>query len=208
MIADSHARAKEVAQRTAEETRRAKEAWNRRNSHAADNGQGDVGVGGNDFGVGDYHLEGRRDHDHPQDDDQEVKHSGQLAMAVKFAAFANGQLIFVHGIGWHHWDGMRWKQDESGATQRMLYDFYKSEWKAAYALPKMERDRAIQEIKRCESSGGIEGVLKIARTLSQFATVANDLDADPYLLNCANGTLDLSLKPWISDFMLPLTRLP
>jgi putative DNA primase/helicase len=37
----------------------------------------------------------------------------------------------------------------------------------------------------------MEGVLKVAAALEPFSATVRDLDADPYLLNVANGTLDL-----------------
>lgn len=46
-------------------------------------------------------------------------------------------------------------------------------------------------MKKCESSSGIARVLSIAAALGEFATTVRDIDADPYLLNVANGTLDL-----------------
>ena len=47
------------------------------------------------------------------------------------------------------------------------------------------------DVRRCESGPGVNGVLTIAAALKEFAATADDLDADPWLLNCANGTLDL-----------------
>jgi phage/plasmid-associated DNA primase len=45
--------------------------------------------------------------------------------------------------------------------------------------------------RRGESSAGIAGALTLASTESEVAVTPDDLDADPFLLNCANGTLDL-----------------
>ena len=119
-------------------------------------------------------------------------HSGHLGMADQFAQFAGGKLIHVFGIGWHIWDGTRWKLDEAGHTQRMLKDLLRREWMRAFAIPDTDkRRRRISEIARCESAPGMKGVLYCASFLDAFATVADDLDPDPYLVNCANGTLDL-----------------
>ena len=48
-----------------------------------------------------------------------------------------------------------------------------------------------KDVQRCESDAGIAGVLGIATALPQFAASVRDLDADPYLVNHAAGTLDL-----------------
>jgi len=46
-------------------------------------------------------------------------------------------------------------------------------------------------VRKCESNAGVTGVLSIAASLERFSATPADLDADPYLLNTANGTLDL-----------------
>jgi putative DNA primase/helicase len=121
-----------------------------------------------------------------------IEHSAHLAMAIKFADQAAGRHLYVHGIGWHHWDGKRWAQDESGHTERELHELFRREWIAAYLIENETiRKAKVQWISSCERASGIEGVLKVASTLSTFATTVGDLDPDPYLLNVANGTLDL-----------------
>jgi phage/plasmid-associated DNA primase len=50
-----------------------------------------------------------------------------------------------------------------------------------------------KDVAKCETANGIDGVLRIAAAMPAFAVTVDDLDADPYLLNCANGTLDLLL---------------
>ncbi len=42
-----------------------------------------------------------------------------------------------------------------------------------------------------ESSAGVSGALTLASTEASIAVTPDDLDADPFLLNCRNGTLDL-----------------
>jgi putative DNA primase/helicase len=46
-------------------------------------------------------------------------------------------------------------------------------------------------VQKCESASGIAGVLEVAAALPAFAATVRDMDADPYLLNVDNGTLDL-----------------
>ena len=52
----------------------------------------------------------------------------------------------------------------------------------------------VKDIARCESAAGIAGVLQIASALETFAVTVRDLDADPWLLNVGNGTVDLRNK--------------
>lgn len=48
-----------------------------------------------------------------------------------------------------------------------------------------------KDVGKCETANGIAGVLAIAAAMSEFACTVSDLDADPWLFNVANGTLDL-----------------
>lgn len=115
-------------------------------------------------------------------------HSGQVRVAYRLAAACADQLMFVSGIGWHAWDGTRWALDERGAAVRAVIGVIRQ----ALADSAFDKDKEFRrDITRCESDGGIRGVLGIASALEEFAFTVNDLDADPYLLNCANGTLDL-----------------
>ncbi|SIJ71277.1 bacteriophage protein [Mycobacteroides abscessus subsp. abscessus] len=112
------------------------------------------------------------------------EHSGQVRMAYRLADAYADRLLHVHGIGWHYWDGKRWAFDNCGAAKRAVLDVF-----AAALAESVTNQPLRQDVAKCESNNGIIGVLGIASALLA-ATVA-DLDADPYLLNVANGTYDL-----------------
>jgi putative DNA primase/helicase len=113
-------------------------------------------------------------------------HRGQARMAYRLADAYTGQLLYVHGLGWHHWDGHRWAEDDTGAATRAVLDVLRT------ALADSLSDKELRaDVRRCESASGVGGVLQIASALAQFTATVRDLDADPYLLNVANGTLDL-----------------
>jgi putative DNA primase/helicase len=114
------------------------------------------------------------------------EHSGQARMAYRLAEAFAGRLMFVHGIGWHRWDGCRWVEDDHGAAKRAVLDVLRSALAESLTDKELRRD-----VRRCESAAGIAGVLDIASALEPFAFTVADLDPDPYLINVANGTLDL-----------------
>lgn len=133
------------------------------------------------------------------------QHHGQVRLAYRLAARYAGALMYVHGFGWHVWDGTRWAEDERGVSQRAVIDVIRQ------ALADSVHDKELRrDVTRCETDGGIRGVLAIAAALEPFAFTVADLDADPYLLNCANGTLDLrsmQLQPHDpSDRLTKVTR--
>lgn len=121
------------------------------------------------------------------------QHSGQVRMAYRLATAYRDRLLYVHGLGWHHWDGQRWAQDDAGHARRAVLTILRA------ALAESIADKQLRaDVARCESDSGIGGVLGVAAALVEFAATVRDLDADPYLLNCANGTLDLrdrALRP-------------
>lgn len=115
------------------------------------------------------------------------EHSGQLRMAYRLAEAHRDRLLYVHGIGWLYWDGKRWAFDDCGEAKRAVLDVF------AVALAESVTNQPLrQDVAKCESNNGITGVLGVASALLA-ATVA-DLDADPYLVNLANGTLDLRTR--------------
>jgi putative DNA primase/helicase len=113
-------------------------------------------------------------------------HSGQVRMAYRLAARYRNKLLHVHGLGWHYWDETRWTPDDAGAAHRAVLDVLR------HALTDSLGDKDLtRDIRKCESASGVNGTLTIASNLPEFAARVDDLDADPYLLNVANGTLDL-----------------
>ena len=123
----------------------------------------------------------------------EMVHRGQARIAYRLAQNHAGKLLHVHGIGWHYWDGTRWREDDRGEATRSVLEVLRLALAASLA------DKGLREdVRRCESATGIAGVLSIAAALPEFAVTVGDLDADPYLVNVANGTLDLrtmNLRP-------------
>lgn len=113
-------------------------------------------------------------------------HRGQARIAYRLAEAYDGRLLYVAGIGWHWWDGRRWTEDETGHAKRAVLDVLRAALAESLDDTELRRD-----VRKCETSTGINGVLDIAQAMPGFAVTVRDLDPDPYLLNCTNGTLDL-----------------
>ncbi len=101
---------------------------------------------------------------------------------------------------WLRWDGMRWKSSESkDATE--LYNMVSAtmrltamQYDVVFGPPKTQEEEDAKRsflsfCKRSENQNSINNTIKRARAL--FPVSINDLDADPWLLNCENGTIDL-----------------
>lgn len=122
--------------------------------------------------------------------------AGQTRVARFFAKFNEGKFLYVHGLDqWHVWDGSRWAVDEIGLVRRALVEHLEKMWRGNQVSQNPETKA---DLKSCMSAAGQRGVLEIAAHLEEFAAAPFQMDADPFLLNVANGTLDLNtftLKP-------------
>lgn len=126
-----------------------------------------------------------------ENSDPNVTHSGHLGMAVKLAKRFRSTLLYVHPIGWHHWDGKRWAPDADGAARRAVHSIIKHERVKLGSLPVEDRLKRAKEIARFETASAITGILTEAAVLTELSVPVSEVDADPWLFNCANGTLDL-----------------
>ena len=114
-------------------------------------------------------------------------------MAVKLAAQYEGKLLYVNGVGWHRWDGKRCARDADGAARRAVHAMLKRDRQIVHEPQPAQRGgkKRLRQIARYETASAITGILTEAAALQAFSVAADELDADPWLFNCANGTLDL-----------------
>jgi len=129
-------------------------------------------------------------------------------MAYRLAGAYAGHLLHVHGLGWHYWTGTHWTADDGDAVSTRAVLVILS---GAASESVLSKDKDLHsDVRRCESSAGIRGVLTIAATLIPFSHTVDDLNADPYLLNTASGTLDLRTMelrdPAPADLITMVTR--
>ena len=152
-------------------------------------------------------LAGWLGHDADRHDDE---HRGQLHLAYRLADRYAGQLLHVHGIGWHTWTGTRWDEEGRRDAFEAVYETFRAALHDAAEMAGDDRDRLYSDVRKCESTAGVDGVLRLASALEPFAATVADLDRDPYLLNAANGTLDLrtgQLRPHApADRITKVTR--
>ena len=121
----------------------------------------------------------------------------ELGYARRFVTVFGEQLRFVatwsQGHQWLIWDGRRWSPDTTGQTKRWMKVIARTVTTEALSITdETSRRNAIKEAKRGESNSAVNGALSLASTEPQIVIDHEDLDADPYLLNCTNGTLDLA----------------
>jgi P4 family phage/plasmid primase-like protien len=128
---------------------------------------------------------------HNPPDSGDVTHSAHLGMAIKMGKQFKGKLLYVNKIGWHYWDRKRYAADGNGAARRAVHSMIRRDRANCAKLPIEEREKRAKQIARYETASAITGILTEAAALEVFSVEVGDLDADPWLFNCANGTLDL-----------------
>lgn len=110
---------------------------------------------------------------------------------------------------WLYYGGEKWDAEVGGEMARRLA-IKTARALAAEADDKNhdERGRFLRWSLASESAHRISAMLSLAQAIQPVASYARDFDANPWLLNCLNGTIDLrtgKLRPHSPDDML--TRL-
>jgi putative DNA primase/helicase len=143
--------------------------------------------------------------------------------AYRFWKLAGDDMLFVTGIGWFSWNGICWEQDrhepmrigqrigsEVAEEVRQRLDDYQSEAdKTTRDTIHRDIEKLNRHIKHSESRIAIESAIKLAESFKPIR--ADCLDTNPWLMNCANGTLDLKTgqlrKPERSDYLTKSTAI-
>lgn len=114
--------------------------------------------------------------------------------AERFVQDHKDKIRFVRKINkWLGYDGRRWSFDIGKdmakclylQTARRLYNGISS------AVGFENKQALLRAANQAESAKGMWAALSIAEAFPEITVPMNDFDADPYLFNCLNGTIDL-----------------
>lgn len=116
-----------------------------------------------------------------------------LGNAERLVARHGDDLHFVHAWDtWLVWDGSRWPIDDTGEIERRAKATVRGMYAEAEAISDQgERGALAAHAIRSESEGRIKALIALAESEPTIPVAPAALDADPWLFNCANGTLDL-----------------
>lgn len=93
---------------------------------------------------------------------------------------------------WLHYEGGRWVVDDSKEIERRAKATVRSLYQEAAACSDDDVRKAIvSHAKASEKMAARSAMIRAAMSEPGIPVLLDQLDADPYLLNCANGTLDL-----------------
>jgi putative DNA primase/helicase len=116
-----------------------------------------------------------------------------LGNAERFMDDHGEDVRFCHTWGkWLVYDGRRWAPDDGGLVETRMKQTARSIYhEAAEAENEKERKALANHAKRSESKARITDALYLARSETGIPVRPNQLDANPWLLNALNGTVDL-----------------
>ena len=116
-----------------------------------------------------------------------------LGNSERFVTQHGETIRFCHSWrAWLVWDGVRWARDTNGLVLRMARDTVRSIYLEAAGTDDADMREAIaKHAKASERESRIRSMLALAESESRVAITAQELDTNPWLLNCKNGTVDL-----------------
>src|SRR5215213_4388400 len=93
------------------------------------------------------------------------------------------------------YDGRHWVRADTGEDERLLKSTVRGIYaEASEAEDSQERKAIADHAKRSESAKRINDALRLARSEPGIPILPHELDADPWLLNVLNGTVDLRTR--------------
>jgi putative DNA primase/helicase len=113
--------------------------------------------------------------------------------AKRFAAEHGAEVRYLsRWRRWLVWDGRRWRDDDTAGVQsRAKATVAKASLGVCAIGDEDKRNKMKRLALASQRAGRINGLIELARSEPGISITPDQLDADPWLLNVENGTLDL-----------------
>jgi putative DNA primase/helicase len=126
-------------------------------------------------------------------------------------AFRHGRdLRYVYSWGeWLIWDGRRWQRDVTGEVIRRAKDTVRGTYEEAAKETEAGVRKALAEhARKSEAEPRLRHMVELAKSEPGIPVTPDQFDAQPWLLSCENGTVDLKtgrlLQPRREDLITKL----
>ncbi len=121
------------------------------------------------------------------------RHTTDCGNGERFAEQHGADVRYCHPWGkWLVWDGRRWPIDASGEVMRRAKRTARSIFvEASHAVDKDTRDALAKWASASERRERLTAMIALAQSEQPIPVAVEHLDAEPWLLNCENGTIDL-----------------
>jgi putative DNA primase/helicase len=123
-----------------------------------------------------------------------------MGNAERLASRHGIDLRYCHPFArWYVWSQKHWAEDDTGEIKRRCKSVIRDMYAAASKLKDDDRRKAlIDYARKCESNQKVQNMLALAQSEINIPILPDEMDTDPWLFNCRNGTIDLrsgDLKP-------------
>lgn len=92
---------------------------------------------------------------------------------------------------WATWDSGRWHIGDADLVKRMALETVRGIYREAAEADGERRKTLLSHARKSETKRGIDAMVDLVKLLDGIAIRVESLDADPWLLNLSNGTVDL-----------------
>lgn len=117
-----------------------------------------------------------------------------LDNAQRFVRLLGPVMRFCPSLGWLlNLDGKCWRPDEVSAITQLARDVASNLWAEGLAMPDGSdaRKATLKAAQKAEDARRIRAFIELASTWPEIAVLEDSFDADPWVLNCQNGLLNL-----------------
>ena len=116
-----------------------------------------------------------------------------LGNALRLVQRHGGDLRYCYPQSkWYVWDRSRWARDDTGEVHRYAKDTVRTIYaEAAEADDADTRKKLSSHAMKSEAEPKIAAMISLARSEPGIPVLPKQLDADPWLLNVQNGTINL-----------------
>ena len=121
------------------------------------------------------------------------EHLSDLGNARRLVAEYGERILYCRPLRtWYVWDGVRWAKDQRGKIFDLAKRTVLALWADVEDAPDLRtRERIAKHALQSESEPRIRALVALAESDPAISVLPVDLDADPWLLNVGNGTLNL-----------------
>lgn len=123
----------------------------------------------------------------------DAERRSDVGNARRLVATYGRELRYVPGWGtWILWDGRRWITDHKGEVVERAKKVAAALWdEVLVERDADERKAAARWALQSENAARIQAMVALARSSPGVCVMPDELDVDPWLLNVANGTINL-----------------
>jgi len=122
-----------------------------------------------------------------------LPHWTDLGNAARMYALARDRAFYVPAFGkWYLWADTHWREDTTLAIYRLAKEVIRSMYREAASIEDdKDRKEFAKWIRQSESRNRLDAMIALVRSEPGMSLSPDELDREPMMLPCANGTIDL-----------------